>query len=73
MQMRLNVMWTSKMSQNSQIPILRYNQSKGKHSFVCNCFAKSSSAGISGTDKSIFMGFSAKCGIRNGLYNYIEN
>ena len=45
---------------------------KGKNAFDFCCFAKPSTACISGTNQPIFMGFSAKFGIKIAQYNYIE-
>ena len=55
------------MSLNTQILILRYrpNQLKAKISPVFYCFAKPSTAYISGTNEPIFMRFYVKCGIKN--------
>ena len=44
---------------------LRYSQSKRKKSFVSYCYAKPSTACISGSNQPIFIGFSAKCGVKN--------
>ena len=46
---------------------------KKKISFVSLYFAKPSTACISGTTQPIFLGLSAKCGIKNASYNYVEN
>ena len=56
------VMWSNKMSRNSQLLILRYSQLKQNISFVFYCFEKFSTACFSGTNQPIFMGFSAKSG-----------
>ena len=44
--------------------IMRYSQAKGQIFFVFLLFTTPSTACISGTNLSIFMGFSAKCGIQ---------
>ena len=67
------VIWSSKMSRNSQIVIFRWSQLKGKISYVLFCFEKPSPACISGTNQFswcffcfffvLFVCLFAKCGI----------
>ena len=54
-----NVMWSSKMSRNSQILILRYRQTKRFSFFVSYCFCNPSTACIFRTNCPISMGFSS--------------
>ena len=63
------VLQSSKMSQNSQILILRYSQANGKSFFDFYCIM---TPPISGTNLSIFKGFPASCDIKNTWYNYVE-
>ena len=53
----LNVMWSSKMSGNSQILFLRYSQTKQIISFVSYCLSNPSTVCIFGTNCPKSMGF----------------
>ena len=50
---------------------LRYSKLKGKIFFVLSCFAKPSTARISGTDQPIFMGFSVECSNKNAYIQFV--